>query len=263
MEISKIEKLTPYGDINQILVRLTVGVQKIVDEDLVGIYLTGSLTYGDFNPASSDIDFLVVMSKDLSPEKFGEIKAMHLGIGYDYPEWEKRIEGSYITQSMLKEATPPQKPKTSRPYFNEGKFWEPNPPYGNEWTINLRALYECGIALAGEDIKQVISPVSIEAVRQASRNDLYEEWIPKLKDDAFFKNSHYKAYLILTLCRILYGAVHEKIASKKVASTWAKRELGHPWSVLIQKAESWHHGAELDEAEQTKAFVRFVASRIK
>lgn len=262
MEISAIKKLTPYQDINDALVMLTEGVDKIIADDLVGLYLTGSLTYGDFDPESSDIDFLAIMKNPLSSEKFQQIKQLHALIGEAYPKWAKRIEGSYITTAMLKEAPPPRKPETPRPYINEGNFWQPFPPYGNEWTINLYVLYENGIALIGLDPKEVIAPVSIEAVREASRRDLYEEWKPKLKDTTWLNNSHYQAYIILTMCRILFRASHTHVASKKVASTWAKKELGKPWSDLIDKAEKWRHGLQMNSLDETVAFIRFVMTKV-
>lgn len=262
MEIQAIKKLTPYQDVNDTLVMLTEGVGKIIGDNLVGLYLTGSLTYGDFNPESSDIDFLAIMKEPLSQDQLQQIIKMHNRIGTSNPKWAKRIEGSYITTAMLEEAPPPKKPETTRPYINEGNFWQPFPPYGNEWTINLYVLYENGIALIGPDPKEIIAPVSIEAVREASRRDLYEEWEPKLKDTAWLENSHYQAYIILTMCRILYRATHTDVASKKVASTWGKKELGKPWSDLIEKAEKWRHGLQMNSLDETIAFIRFMMTKI-
>ncbi|MDO8470884.1 MAG: DUF4111 domain-containing protein [bacterium] len=261
MEIADIKKLTPYQDVNDVLVTLTQGVHDILGDELVGLYLTGSLTYGDFNPESSDIDFLAIMSHTLSREKLEQIENMHTYIGENHTKWAKRIEGSYITKDMIEKAQPPQKPTTPRTYVNEGKV---RPAiYGNEWTINLHVLYEHGIALIGPDPRVLINPVSIDAVREASKRDLHEEWEPKLKDASWLQNSHYQAYVILTMCRILYRAKHDNVASKKVASTWAKNELGEPWSDLIQKAEQWHHGQEMNSADETAAFIRFVIHKFQ
>jgi len=256
MEVSKIKTLTPYQDINDVLVLLTQGAKGVLGNDLVGLYLTGSLTYGDFNLESSDIDFLAVMKKELSPEKLEEIKAMHKTIGQAFPKWARRIEGSYITEAMLNEE---ETPKNPRPYVNEGKV--SSYVYGNEWTLNLYVLYECGIALYGPDPKDYFKPVSIEKVREASKRDLLEEWEPKLKDESFFKNSHYKAYLILTLCRILHRANSTKVASKKVASTWTKEEYPQ-WKDLIETAENWKHGVEFDRAQEVKEFIKFTIEKV-
>lgn len=256
MDISKIKTLTPYQGINDVLVLLTQGTQEILGDNLVGLYLTGSLTYGDFNLESSDIDFLAVIKKEFSPEKLEEIKVMHKKIGQAFPKWSHRVEGSYITEAMLGEK---ETPKTQRPYVNEDnvRLCE----YGNEWTLNLYVLYERGIALYGPNPKNYFQPVSMEKVREASKKDLLEEWEPKLKDEAFFKNTHYKAYLILTLCRILHRANSTEVASKKIASTWVKKEYPQ-WKELIEVAENWKHGVEFDRAEETKEFIRFVIKQL-
>jgi len=258
----EIRRLTPYQDVNGALAMLAEGVNGLIGDNIAGLYLTGSLSYGDFNPATSDIDFLSIMKRPFSSEAFDSIKVLHEGIGRAYPEWARRIEGSYITMAMLAEAPPPRRPRTPRPYINEGDFWRPDPVYGNEWTINLHVLYEKGVPLLGPDPKTFIAPVSIDAVKEASRMDLIEEWVPKLDDRAFFENSHYQAYMILTLCRILYRARHSDVASKRTAAAWAKKEYGLPWSDLIQKAEDWRYGMRMDAASEAREFTEFVASNV-
>jgi len=262
MEAADIRRMTPYQDVNGALVMLAEGLRDLIGDNIVGLYLTGSLTYGDFSPATSDIDFLSIMKRPFSPEEFDGVKALHERIGRAFPKWVERMEGSYITMAMLAEAPPPQKPRAPRPYINEGKFWQPDPVYGNEWTINLHVLYEKGVALLGPDPRTVIAPVGIDAVKEASRMDLTEEWIPKLEDVAFFENSHYQAYMILTLCRILYRARHSDIASKRVAAAWAKKEFGQPWSDLIQEAEDWRYGIRINAASRAREFTKFVASKV-
>lgn len=155
----------------------------------------------------------------------------------------------------------PKKPICSRPYFGEGQLhdW----PYGNEWMINLYVLQEYGIILCGLSPKNIFSPISIEQVRQASRQDLYEEWVPKLQNLTWLDSSHYQAYTVLTMCRILYIEHHDKIVSKKIASSWVKQKFGSQWSDLIVQAEGWKHGDKLAILHPTVAFIQFVMTQIK
>jgi hypothetical protein len=113
-----------------------------------------------------------------------------------------------------------QPPRTPRPYINEGRFWDPDPVYGNEWLINLYALYKRGVSLIGPDPKTLIGPINVSDVREASKRDLLKEWRPKLRDQSFFANSLYQAYAILTMCRILHCARNTSLASKRIAATW-------------------------------------------
>ena len=48
---------TPFTDVNFVLDHFRSQLQALLDSELVGIYLVGSLALGDFNPRSSDIDF--------------------------------------------------------------------------------------------------------------------------------------------------------------------------------------------------------------
>jgi predicted nucleotidyltransferase len=44
---------------------------------MVGIYLHGSLATGDFNPQSSDIDFVVVLAEPVCDDLLSALAAMH------------------------------------------------------------------------------------------------------------------------------------------------------------------------------------------
>lgn len=259
MESHLIEKLTPHRDVNDILVLLSQNLRDLLGDQLVGLYLIGSLTYGDFHRGSSDIDFLAVLNAPLSAEQREEVRSLHASIGERFPVWANRIEGSYITIEMLDFTEPPPMP---RPYINGGDFWDPDPRYGNEWLINLHVLHEYGVALVGPDPRTLIRAVDINAVREASRRDLLEEWEPKLNDPAFFQDSHYVAYLTLTLCRILHRATHDGVASKRVAAAWVKQTYGEPWSDVIEQAERWQHGQELNLAAEARDFIRFAVAEL-
>jgi predicted nucleotidyltransferase len=129
--------VTPYDDVNAVLTQLSDGLTALLGEQLLGLYLTGSLTYGDFDHGSSDIDFLAVLSKELSGEQLDAIRTLHARSGEAVPRWAMRLEGSYITKDML--ATK-NRSERARPYINAGEIHHYR--YGNEWTVNL--LFDSG-----------------------------------------------------------------------------------------------------------------------
>ena len=67
---------TPFPDVNALVSELFEGVRGILGSQLVGMYLDGSLAYGDFD-RDSDIDFIAVTRDELSPETFAALQAMH------------------------------------------------------------------------------------------------------------------------------------------------------------------------------------------
>jgi hypothetical protein len=254
--------VTPYDDVNAVLTQLGAGLTELLGGQLLGLYLTGSLTYGDFDPASSDIDFLAVLAEALTAEQLDAIVEMRKRSGDAVPHWAKRLEGSYITKDMLATKDRPEK---ARPYMNADEIHHYR--YGNEWTINLYALERCGVALVGPAPDEIFPHVDIEDVRAASRQDLIDEWLPKIADpDAFqragYDSDHLRAYAALTLCRILHRAKHDGIASKRVASRWVKETYGGPWNSLIEQAENWRRGKTVASDHEVKDFIAFTAQEV-
>jgi hypothetical protein len=244
-----------HGDIDTILATLADQARDVVGDQLVALWLTGSLTYGVFDGGSSDFEYLAVLWAPLCGEQRAGLAALHAEIAARWPEWAERIEGSWIPRAWLGGIG---RPAAGRPYVNGGAFWDPDPPYGNEWLINLYALRERGVALAGPEPGALIPGIDIADVRRASTRDLHEEWVPKLDDAAFFASSHHRAYVTLTICRILHRAENDEVVSKRVAAAWVKARYPEPWIVdLVDRAERWRHGEELGLAGDVQRFITF------
>ena len=62
-----------------LVLMLLAGVQTILREKLVGFYLYGSLSLGDFDPRSSDVDFLIVTTEDLSEKVLEGLRRAKVG----------------------------------------------------------------------------------------------------------------------------------------------------------------------------------------
>jgi predicted nucleotidyltransferase len=246
-------------DIAEILNPLSREIKNLLGENLIGIYLFGSLAYGDFSLGSSDIDLVVITRIPIEPNKLALVKKMHHQIGERFSQWHERLECYYTPIDMLKNILPPKNP---RPYYGGGIFYD-EAPYGNEWIINNYLLLESSIALLGPPFKTLCSPIEITEVQKACIRDLFQEWEPKIRDDEWLDNSHYQSYLILNLCRILYTVFCKATASKKISSEWVKDQFGSPWNHLIEVAQRWQYGKTMCEKENTINFIKFVIEKIK
>jgi predicted nucleotidyltransferase len=78
---------TLYPAVNAILGLLLQEVQRVLGPELVGLYCYGSLSLGDFEPGSSDIDFLVVTEHELPDETVTALDAMHAEIATSGLKW--------------------------------------------------------------------------------------------------------------------------------------------------------------------------------
>ena len=253
-----INKQTLYPSANDFISDYVAQVSNLLGDNLVGVYLFGSLTYGDFNPKSSDIDLIALVDNPLAINEIEKIEKLHKDLEQQHSKWKNRVESSYTPISILGQITPPNAP---RPYYGEGKMWH-EADYGNEWIINLYLLKKHGITLFGTDLHQLIDAVDIVEVQKACIRDLFKEWEPKLREPDWLNNSHYQSYLILNLCRILYAVLNADLRSKKVSSQWVK-ETYPQWSYLVETAENWHYGTTMKKQHETLEFLKFVVDIVK
>jgi hypothetical protein len=251
------KEVTPYPAINTVLFEWVEGVKCLLGKKVVGLYLSGSLAYGDFVPERSDIDLQAVVQNPLTQDELRSVEQLHRQIERRSPLWADRIECSYVPLELMRELTPPA---TTRPWWGFGTFYA-EAPAGNEWIINHYLLSKHGIALEGPDFNQLIPPIDVDSVRRASARDLFQEWVPKIGDAEWLSNSHYQSYLVLNLCRILRTVIGGEPGSKKVAGEWAKAAYPR-WQSLIEEAERWTYGDTMKRQADAVAFLRFAVERV-
>ncbi len=92
---------TAYEEVNTVLLDLSTRIRKILGSQFVGLYLYGSLALGDFDPQTSDIDYLVVTQLELSPELIPALKAMHEEYDRSGSPWAGKVEAAYIPLAGL------------------------------------------------------------------------------------------------------------------------------------------------------------------
>lgn len=251
---------TPYTDINRLLESFLSHIQQIFQEKLVGLYLYGSLTTGDFDSDSSDIDLLAVTSSKITAPEFDVLRTMHRDFTRDNPEWEDRIDAVYLPLAALRTFRSEKNPIVISPgepfHMREGEALR-------DWLQNWYIIRENGLALFGPPPKTVIPPITqdefVEAVRHYAvevSGRIIHEW-----------NRKSQAYVILTLCRALHVHRTGKTASKRQAALWVQEELPE-WSRLIQDALGWQQAwsdEHVDHAAtraETMQFIKFVSDQI-
>jgi len=230
-----VNRVTQYPEINKLLDLLLSSATAVLGNQLVGMYLYGSLASGDFNLETSDIDFLVVTTSSLSNKAIADLEAMHNRIWKSGLKWAAKLEGSYIPKRDIRRHDPRSAPC---PTVNEGQFYLDQ--RGSDWIIQRHVIREQGIILAGPDPMTLIDPVSPNDIRRSVRGILHEWWFPMLENPVWLKKHgiEYHAFAILTMCRALHALDHGTIVSKPAAAHWAQQELGEAWSRIIDQALS-------------------------
>ena len=255
----QLDQLTSFKDINEILKFFTSGAIFIFKMNLIGIYLTGSLSYDAFHYDRSDIDLTVILKTPITATELEAIKNFHKQIENKFDKWAKRLECTYTPLEMLPSILPPKKP---RPWYWGGeRILYEEAPYGNEWIINNYLLYHYAIPLIGPDFKELVGPIDIEEVQKACIRDLFTEWKPKTACKEWLDDSHNESYLILNLCRILYTVICKTAGSKDAAAAWVRNNY-RAWAELIDSADHWHYGIKLNVRAKTIEFLGFVIDQV-
>ncbi len=249
-------KPTPYLDVNQLLKLLLSHVKEILGKQFVGMYLYGSLSSGDFNPETSDIDFLVVTTDALSDETITALKAMHQQTWATSLKRAGELEGAYVPRALIRRHDPAG---AECPTVNEGRFYLA--PLGSDWIIQRHVVREHGVVVEGPDPKTLIDPVSPEEIRGSVKSVLQEWWFPMLEDPSWLRDhgNKYHAFAVITMCRVLHALEHGNVVSKPKAIQWARQKLGDRWKGLIDKAvAASRHETQDYFLDETLDLIRFV-----
>ncbi|MBN8654610.1 MAG: DUF4111 domain-containing protein [Anaerolineae bacterium] len=254
------KNFTPYQDVNNVLSLLLENVKGILKDEFVGMYLYGSLSSGDFNPKSSDIDFLVVTENYLPEAIISQLEKMHKQPWAIHSKRAGELEGAYIPKELIRKHSLNGLPC---PSINEGTFNLDTP--GSDWIIQRHVVREYGVVIEGPDPKTLIDFVSAEDIRNSILGVLHEWWYPMLEDPAWLRDHDdgYRSFAVITMCRVLHGLEHGTVTSKPKAAQWTRAKVDSKWQLLIDKAiaVSNHEQATID-LEETLGFIRHAKERI-
>ena len=260
---------TPYPEVNVVINALLPEVQAILGDQFTGMYLYGSLAYGDFD-TDSDVDFIVVTREELSESLFSKLKSLHERIAKLDSWCATQLEGSYTPRQALLTFDPlrvlhihidrGQNEHLHRMLIEDALV---SRAWWGGWVLLRSVLWENGITLAGPEPRTLIGPVSPDDLKQASLANL-PGWAELLLDrPEELVGRGYQSYVVLTLCRMLYTLEYGRITSKPEAARWAQEYLGPPWSALIERAWVGRHTAGSpatpEDLNLTLEFIRFIA----
>lgn len=250
--MNKLLNLTPYPDINEVLAYLLAAQQSLLGDKLVGLYLYGSLVWGEFDHDMSDLDMLAALTDDLSESEATAIKQMHTALELQFPQWRDRIEVQYFAVEGL------QNFRTKS--YAMGNI-SPGEPFhlieaGQEWLLNWYFVQAYGLNLFGPPPQTLYSPIPKEEFIAGVREHV-EMWRTYITHTE--ASPPFQGYAILTLCRAYYTLTHGEQVSKQKAALWAIERFPEHAN-LIKNALSWRKDPANSQATyaEAKAFVDFM-----
>jgi aminoglycoside adenylyltransferase-like protein/nucleotidyltransferase-like protein len=251
---------TPNSDVNKLLLAMLARVQAALPKKVAAFYLIGSLSLGDFDPVSSDVDFLIVTTGELSEKELALLKEMHAGIAASGLPYATRLEGSYIPLAALRRYDPDN---ASHPTI--GTDWDfVVAPHGSNWIIERYIVREHGVTVYGPLPSTLIDPVLPDDLRDAVCKTLAGFWQRQVTgpdEPEWLRPRKEQAFAVLTMCRALNTIYEGTVVSKPEAAAWALSALDAAWQPLIEKALAWRSQHAIDDLAETLSFIRYAISR--
>lgn len=219
---------------DKLLENIIISSKNILKENLLGIYLHGSILLGSFNPSISDLDYIIVVNKKLStsdkyklmqdviekllslaPKKGLEF---HVLLAEDCRKViEEEMEFDFHFSDYHLES-----------YLNNPlKYIEEMHGIDGDLPVHIAVINQSGKALYGPSPKEIFSIVSKDIYWNSVLSDIAEAEISIISTPT---------YTILNLCRSLAFKNTEKIFSKVDGGNWVLNnitDISEEFKILI------------------------------
>ena len=201
----------------------------MLQKNLIGIYIHGSLSFNCFSWEKSDIDFLVIIKENINLKQKEQLITVLLENEKNSPK--KGFEMSVILEKYCKNFIypTPYVLHYSNTYKDEykknltllcEKLQGTDPDLAAHFTITKNK----GFCIYGKDINEIFGNVNEEYYLKSILNDVENVEIEIINDPVYF---------VLNLCRV-YAFIKEKlILSKEDGGLWGLKNLNNKYFDII------------------------------
>lgn len=221
--------------------KIVAEYRDILGENLLGVYVHGSIAFGCFHPQKSDIDFLVVTER--APDWFQKERMIRILLELAAFAPQKGFEMSLVLRENCQEFVHPM------PYeMHYSMAW--HDAYCRDITGTLAQLRgvdpdlaahvtvtrAVGVALFGSEPQAMFAPVPWEAYWDSIRGD-----VENAREDV----RENPVYVVLNLCRVLAAKREGAVLSKAQGGYWGLKMLPECWHAPVRAAlEAYETGGE-------------------
>lgn len=202
---------------SDLLDQITASFREVLGENLIGLYVHGSLAFGCFRWEKSDIDFIVVVHSTLTKAVKKPLLKTLVSLSPSSPP--KGLEVSVVLDDVCRDFIHPTpyelhfsndwlEQAQTNPERLCGEELKTDPDLAAHFTV----IQEVGIAWYGLPVDQVFSPVPREAYLDSLDRDLQWASAEPIADPV---------YLVLNLCRVEAYKREGLVLSKAQGAQWA------------------------------------------
>ena len=236
----------------EILNKIANEYEEILGNNLVGIYVHGSLAFGCFNPMKSDIDFIVVVNNTPTiHEKEALIKTL-LYLSAEAPA--KGYEMSVVLSRFCKNFVYPTPfelhysiAHLQRCQDNLREYCTSMNGTDKDLAAHFTIIKSVGYTIVGKQITEVFGDIP--------KNDYFDSIKADVENAPKDVNEN-PVYTILNLCRVLAYKSEGLILSKEQGGLWGIENLPKQYNGLISKALK-NYRSEIEENFHRELSVNF------
>ncbi len=251
---------TTNTELNRILEILVRGMMDHLKDNFLGAYLGGSFAHGGWD-AYSDVDFVVILQRDLRPDELTELRVLHARVFINDSYWARHLEGSYFPKEVISDLH-----KTDIPmwYLDNGSLNFERSTHDNTLVVRW-VLREYGIPLAGPPPTTWIPPIPDVLLKKEVWKTMHD-WGTEILEDGYKLDTRWsQAFAVMIYCRMLQTLATGRVESKPDGAAWAMGALDPQWQSLIDDAlinrpenhQKWYQPSDPKKVEQTKHFLRY------
>ena len=206
--------------------------RNVFGENLLGIYLHGSLAMNCFNPQKSDIDLILVVRDTVSFDD--KLRFTNELLALDDAAPEKGFELSIVKKEFCQPFTYPTPFEYHFSHGHKDAFLNDITGYiekmqgvDKDLGAHFTIINQFGIPLYGPPVREVFAPVP--------KKDYFDSiWydVEHAKEDILDS----PMYIVLNLCRVLGYARDGLVLSKKTGGEWGAEHVPQPFGALVQHA---------------------------
>jgi glyoxylase-like metal-dependent hydrolase (beta-lactamase superfamily II)/predicted nucleotidyltransferase len=237
----------PRGNVKEAerkLDELVHGLVELLGDDVVGVYLHGSLALGSFNPALSDLDLLVLTKQRLTPTQRGALTPLLARSG--------PVEISFLVASSLR---PWRHPAPYDLHFSWQTRRSVGPGEDPDLAAHITVLRQSGVALVGPPVAEVFP------------DPPWADYEDSLRRDLETCGEHGgRLYAVLSPARIWATLTERVVHSKESGAAWAIERAPEEYRPLLSQAlETYRTGTSEPSftRDEVRPFVDFVIDQLR
>ena len=244
-----------------LLKEIVLQYRAILGENLVGIYLHGSLAFGCFRWETSDIDFLVAVQAPPSLDE--KLALLRVLAGLERSAPSKGFEMSVALEREclhFRYSTPFElhysKAHSARFQCDPAAYCAAMHGVDPDLAAHFTVVRNVGRTLWGKPISAVFGVVPREAYLHSILEDV---------SDAESAVAHSPVYVILNLCRVLAYAQDGLVLSKAQGGLWAASRLPPLYAEVSSSALACYEGGAPFSADITlsRAVAHLMLARLR